>query len=545
MKASQRERIRMHGRAIISATILTAAAFAAIACSDPTSGPAAVASVEVAPTGANLRVGNTRQFSATLRDNSANVLEGRTISWASSNGNVLSVSGSGLATALDTGTVTLTASSGGASGNVSVVVSLVPAVSIAVSPGADTLVAGTSAPLSVTLRDSANQVLNGRPVTWESSAPTIATVSTGGNVSALGVGATWIRAIAGTLRDSARIVVQPVFASSISAGGGNACAVTAQSQVYCWQSGTAPTAFGGGVALTSLSWGATDGYGCGVSSAGKGYCWGDDTQQLRRGVLPRATTPGPSEILLWNGAPNVLEVSAGNLHACALLANSETYCWGNGLVGQLGDGLKTSTDSIVFWRKAGGRAFVDIASGATHSCGVVASGAAFCWGSGSNGRLGRGGTDLTDADTPVAVAGGIAFAALAIGDSHNCGLSTAGLAYCWGRNTNGQLGSGATNSYNTAPVSVSGGRTYSAISAEEGTTCALTTTGQAYCWGVNATGQLGDGTTTSRNEPLAAAGERRFARIAVAGNFACGMDAAGDVYCWGGSFGTGQRITPP
>jgi alpha-tubulin suppressor-like RCC1 family protein len=88
------------------------------------------------------------------------------------------------------------------------------------------------------------------------------------------------------------------------------------------------------------------------------------------------------------------------------------------------------------------------------------------------------------------------------GESDSCGLDATGRAYCWGGNLQGQLGDGTTTDRST-PVAVSTAQTFSAIAAGSGYTVALTSTGNAFAWGNNGAGQLGDGTTTSRSTPVA------------------------------------------
>jgi alpha-tubulin suppressor-like RCC1 family protein len=90
---------------------------------------------------------------------------------------------------------------------------------------------------------------------------------------------------------------------------------------------------------------------------------------------------------------------------------------------------------------------------------------------------------------------------------HSCALTGNGDAYCWGRNSYGQLGD-ATTLDRTTPVKVAGGLTFATIQANGAHTCGTTTSGATYCWGNNSDGQVGDGTTVDRPQPVAAGGSK-------------------------------------
>jgi alpha-tubulin suppressor-like RCC1 family protein len=115
----------------------------------------------------------------------------------------------------------------------------------------------------------------------------------------------------------------------------------------------------------------------------------------------------------------------------------------------------------------------------------------------------------TDAAVPQPVAGGLSFIQLSAGEAHNCGLTTAGPAYCWGDNAYGQLGDGDASTASLTPVAVSGSSIYVTISAggldvtaPGGHSCASIASGALYCWGLNDSGQLGDGTNVDRSTPI-------------------------------------------
>src|SRR5439155_788178 len=135
-----------------------------------------VASVSLSPATANIRVGQTMQLTATPKDSAGNTLTGRTVTWASSNTSVASVSGSGLVTSVVAGTATLTATSEGKDGSAVVTVTLVPVASVAVAPATASVRVGQTVQLTATPKDSAGGTLAGRAVTWGNSNTSGATV---------------------------------------------------------------------------------------------------------------------------------------------------------------------------------------------------------------------------------------------------------------------------------------------------------------------------------------------------------------------------------
>jgi hypothetical protein len=170
-----------------------------------------------------------------------------------------------------------------------------------------------------------------------------------------------------------------------------------------------------------------------------------------------------------------------------------------------------------------------ITAGQSHSCGITGTGAAWCWGDNFAGELGDGGA-VTYSDLPVAVTGGHAFVSIDGGSYFTCGITTGSAAYCWGENTSGQLGD-ASNTSSGAPVAVVG-PAFASVSAGGDHTCGVAAGGTGYCWGYNGNGQLGDGTTTSSNTPVALGGYL-WVEMAAGSGHSCGITTDGDALCWG------------
>jgi uncharacterized protein YjdB len=170
---------------------------------------APVATVTVAPASASVASGSTAQFTATLKDANGNVLTGRTVTWASSNTGVATVSSSGLSTALLVGTATITATSEGKSGSGTISVTPGPLASVQVSPPSASMAVNGTAQLSATALDAQGNTITGLAFSWQTSNGTVATVSSGGLVTGKKAGTATITAVTGTKSGTSAITVTP------------------------------------------------------------------------------------------------------------------------------------------------------------------------------------------------------------------------------------------------------------------------------------------------------------------------------------------------
>jgi alpha-tubulin suppressor-like RCC1 family protein len=231
------------------------------------------------------------------------------------------------------------------------------------------------------------------------------------------------------------------------------------------------------------------------------------------------------------------QVSAGESHTCGVTTDNRAYCWGSNRGGQLGDG--TTTDRLTPVPVAGGFRFHQISAGGQLStCAVTTDNRVYCWGTSSSGVLGDG-TSRSQRFTPVPVAGGHRFRQVDVGLFHACALTypDPSQAYCWGANYYGELGDG-TRTDRSVPVAVKGSLLLRQVSAGANHSCGITTGYVTYCWGTNRAGQLGDSSTVLRRPtPSRVVGAHRFRSLDAGDEHTCAVTTSNRAYCWGNGRG--------
>jgi len=554
-----------------------------------------IASVRVFPSTATIFVPDTIRasdiitFAAVAVGKNGGFLAATRFVWSTSDPSIAVVDSGGVVTPVRTGTVVISASAHKV-GTATLVI--LPATeSVAVSPALDSVFVDEPIvstrdiqQLVPTATDAFGNPLTGVSFLWQSSATTIATVDASGLVRATGLGTTSITVSANGRSAVSSMRIVPVVSSvamtstasqvlaldtlqltavardysnatmtrtfgwvssnpsvaSVNATGRVILAGTGQATI------TARTAFRtASVNITALERRLTaidagEDFTCGFTNLGRGYCWGlaDDG---RTGVEPDSNCFGAigtaQSCILPPKRMNSPElsftsISAGGDFACGITTGQLLYCWGDDDLGQIGNGLDGAgvTPSLATVKS---ERFAMLSAGEHHACALNLTGRAYCWGSDSDGQLGD--VRLIHSTTPIPVADStLQFMAISAGDRHTCALTVAGAAYCWGRGAEGQLGNGSGGRQET-PALVSGGVAFVAISAGGSHTCAVASSGSMYCWGANAEGQLGTGATGSPQfSPVVVIGAGGFSAVAAGRNHSCGI-AGGQVRCWGRS----------
>lgn len=231
----------------------------------------------------------------------------------------------------------------------------------------------------------------------------------------------------------------------------------------------------------------------------------------------------------------VVEIAAGNDHACARRDDGSVWCWGKNAFGQLGDGTREDRATPV--RVAGVAAATSIAAGFARSCATTAQGALFCWGVASDDPHATLEEDAPVAATPAKVDGIDDAIAVTLGAFHACALGRDGGVSCFGANYYGQLGDGTTDARDVA-AKVAGVTHAIAIAAGTHHTCAIVATGavndgDVVCWGGDVAGQLGAPASPDgmRLAPAKIAGVHHARALAAGGDHTCVIDTR--ARCWG------------
>lgn len=269
-----------------------------------------------------------------------------------------------------------------------------------------------------------------------------------------------------------------------------------------------------------------------VSTDNRAALWGRNTNgQLGRGGT---TDVNPLATLAANlSGQTVVKVAHGVYHTLALTSGGQVWAWGLNDHGQLGDGTTTQRTTPVLVGGFGGRKIVDLGAGWDYSVAVADDGSVWTWGTAEHGMLGQPGA--AERHTPGMIPGSTGITAIAAGDWYAIGLNTSGQLWGWGWNNLGQLGLGDANERDAPTQLTAFGNTVAQVSAGEYDALVLTTTNEAWAMGGNYGGQLGNGTTTWSLSPVRVQGLTGIIDrlVAGSGNHSAAITADGALWTWG------------
>ena len=281
-------------------------------------------------------------------------------------------------------------------------------------------------------------------------------------------------------------------------------------------------------------------FSCAFDQDGALECWGS--------VLPVADDPDVNlrrpYIVKGILAEDGHQLSLGGAHGCTVVSGSRgvVRCFGSNTFGALGVPGQLEHGPVVVPLP---RPALQVSAGGDHSCALLDSREVYCWGHNTDGQLGNGATGTRVPPGKVSGLGDVV--QVAAGGDHSCAVLRDGSARCWGRGLFGKLGDGAAQNRLT-PVVVSG--LGDAVQIEAGGTlsCALRRDGTVACWGSNAFGGLGQGSVSYGDNPapLQVRGLTDAVQIAAGGWYACAVRASGQPVCWGdnvsGQLGDGTSV---
>ena len=370
------------------------------------------------------------------------------------------------------------------------------------------------------------------------------------DVDALPVGETRDQALTVSVTDAAGSATTATIALSftkpvaVAAGAYHSCALDEEGAAWCWGDNThgqlgegwrlehsaKPVRVLSDQVFTAITAGGE--HTCALDASGRAWCWGkNDAGQLGSGDRPTGS-PVPVPV---SGDHEFVAIDSGFAYNCAVDSDLLVWCWGSNLDGQLGigtSGYDTSRDEPQL--VGSGLEVVDLAVGGSHVCGVDATGAAWCWGRNSHGQLGAIGEPR--AVSPVRVESDVDFVSIATGQNHTCAIDDTGATWCFGENESGQLGLDHDDPV-SGPTRLPGAHLFDEVVGSDGHfTCALEGT-SALCWGSNNYGQLGIGTMGNElHEPFPVLAAPAFATLDAGEFHTCGIDTSSRVWCWGGNW---------
>lgn len=286
-----------------------------------------------------------------------------------------------------------------------------------------------------------------------------------------------------------------------------------------------------------------DGFTCGRSVDGEVWCWGENAA----GQLGQGDVVDRLEATQVPGGPWSF-LSAGQSHVCALDEAAALWCWGRNFEGQLGQDDAANSDDIPSpVQVTPGMRYRDVSGGDGHTCALDESGGLWCWGRNTQAQLGIGAGAPIQTRVPQRV-GAASYADVEATQHHTCALRDDGALVCWGEDTHGEIGQGlavGTGMQFPDPVQVGTRTDWVALDVHWFSTCVIASDGAAHCAGRGIEGQLGRGSTMPSGDLVPAMHGGAFSRVALGRFHVCAQQADDAAFCWGansdGQLGTGDN----
>ncbi|MDQ3037126.1 MAG: hypothetical protein M3Y87_32330 [Myxococcota bacterium] len=332
-----------------------------------------------------------------------------------------------------------------------------------------------------------------------------------------------------------------VGVKDVTAGGAHSCAVLGGA-LSCWGDGSegalgigasgdllAPARVGDDRDWISIV--AGQGMTCGLRSGSGLYCWGaNDVGQL--GLGDRSPRAVPTPVAL-PGVP--LLVRTARRFGCSILDDGQLVCWGENFEGQLGRAdASPGEDGLTPEPVASARTFLAVSTGQGHTCAIASDGTLWCWGRNTDVQLGLGAGARGQIRTPTQVGNATSWAHVAAGQGHTCASREDGTLWCWGEDFAGQVGIALGSSFDV-PTQVGTDTGWGALSTYVFHTCGVKADGTLWCWGRNAEGQLGVGDIMDRLEPTRVDDRNDWARVSAGWFHTCAQRRDGTIWCTGGN----------
>ena len=335
--------------------------------------------------------------------------------------------------------------------------------------------------------------------------------------------------------------IEPPPSKILALSGEHTCGLNG-GEAYCWgynsdnQSGPdplnkrsvkVPTTMGSNSVFTAITLGER--HSCALDDDGAAWCWGSNSSATLGNGKSNFSTK--SEIPVKVADDHVfIDISAGKLSNCAIDDTNDIWCWGANYWSLID--RESSVWAYVPRKLDTTHKFLSISLGLDHGCAIATTNLVWCWGNNSQGQLGNNDGRLTTKNAPVRINSNLEFSKVAVGSYHSCAIDISGDTWCWGKNANGQVGNDSTTNVKS-PVKITAANFVNIIPTNENTV-AIDDEGNLWAWGIGSSWV--NGSTSQFNLPnmiTAFTVQLKHLYSGPLSKVICGIDSSEDTYCWG------------